>query len=240
MFKRNSKLTQPQNTTIKMWRYMSSEKLKELLEIEGLFFRRLSKFNDRFEGILTDQSKDHLFKWALDIHNGNINAARGFVNANDEHRNNFHINCWHMNNIESYLMWKCYAQMGAAIQTTYERLTASFESCDEVIEGTKIEYIDYDRERIELGNVYYPVKYKSHYYADEKEYRLIFWEVSEANNKFRVDDDEIIIKADLNMLIEKIHLNPLLSEQKKIETLLEEKGLIDRLIESGISKHEKM
>ena len=37
MFKRNPLLTQPQNTTIKMWRYLSTEKLKELLENEGLF-----------------------------------------------------------------------------------------------------------------------------------------------------------------------------------------------------------
>ncbi|MBI5203443.1 MAG: hypothetical protein HZA11_00830 [Nitrospirae bacterium] len=195
---------------------MGSERLKELLETGSLFFRRLSKFDDRFEGLLTEQSKNHLFRWALDLHKGNIGAAKGFVNANDEHRNNFHINCWHMNSIESYLMWRCYAQMETAIQTTYERLVASFDSCNEVIEGTMIEYTDYDRERIDLGNVYSPIKYKSHYYRDEKEYRLIFWEISEANKKFQVGDDGVIIKADLDMLIEKIYLNPLLPEQKKI------------------------
>jgi hypothetical protein len=68
----------------------------------------------------------------------------------DKDAEKFFVNCWHMNDAESYLMWKAYADRGYAIQTTFERVQASFEGFNGEIDGRCVEYMDYSREALAM------------------------------------------------------------------------------------------
>jgi len=113
-----------------------------------------------------------------------------------------------MNDSKSYLMWKVYANRGCAIETTFERLQISFDSFPGEIEGGTVDYIDYRRETIQVGNIYFPVVKKDLPYRDEKEFRLLFWQYSLANQPVAVMSDGFKVRVDLNNLISKIWLSP--------------------------------
>jgi hypothetical protein len=54
-------------------------------------------------------------------------SARELVRRYEEAQEDFYANCWHMNDFESYLMWKAYADRGVALRTTYERVQGAFD-----------------------------------------------------------------------------------------------------------------
>lgn len=80
-----------------------------------------------------------------------------------------------MNDVESYLMWKAYGERGFAVQTTFERIQISFDSFDGEVQGGVVEYIDFTREELPVGNVFSAVVTKDLPYRDEREFRLLLW-----------------------------------------------------------------
>ena len=109
-----------------LWRYFKYEHLMDLLDSEELFFAHLHGLSDGLEGSLTERTRDRLFKWSYGRYN-DATLARQEVEYYENHRNAFFVNCWHMNDAESYLMWKVYGDRGFAIRTTFERVQISFD-----------------------------------------------------------------------------------------------------------------
>jgi len=136
---------EPENSLQKMWRYLSYSRLIDLLQTEELYFAHLSQMKDKWEGMLTVRTKEKLYKHDLYQYK-NAETARDSVNSIEKFKEYFFVNCWHMNDAESYLMWKAYADKGCAIQTNYERIIASVAENPIVIESSVIRYMDYDRE----------------------------------------------------------------------------------------------
>jgi hypothetical protein len=217
MYKRNSLLKEPGNSLQKLWRFLKYERLLEMINDNFLYFTSINRMNDQWEGVLTEKTKNKLFKQEYLKYN-NTQAARGSVEQYEKHKDSFYINCWHMNDHESYLMWRTYGERGCAIQTNYERLVASFESEPPEINGCVISYIDYERDHLPIGNVFYPVSYKDLAYQDEKEFRLLFWKLNLPNQSYQVDNNGVKVKIDMNMLIDNIYINP--TKQINIEKLM--------------------
>jgi hypothetical protein len=239
MYRENSKLKRPTNSLQPLWRYLKHERLVDLLSSSSLYFRRLSLMDDQWEGLLTRKTNESLFKHFYATYQDR-DIARAQIEEYEKHREEFHINCWHMNERESYLMWKVYSGRGCAVETTFERMQIAFDEFSGEVEGGVVEYLDYRRSEMPIGNIYNSVVRKDLPYRDEKEFRLLFWQHSLANQPIHVGSDGIKIKVDLNKLIAKIWLSPQHnSSTSEIERLIEEKKLECEISTSAIREISK-
>src|ERR1035437_391516 len=160
MYTSNTKLQQPKNTLQPLWRYITFDRLIEIIQHKSIYFSHISTMRDQLEGSLTPRTRAQLLEWNMRQNGGNISTANASVQMYEDHRKKYYINCWHINSFESYLMWRVYGNRECAIETTYERLVASFDATPENINGGVIRYVDFDRESIELGNSFVSVSHK--------------------------------------------------------------------------------
>ncbi len=129
--------------------------------------------SDKWEGLLTERTRNQVFGHFYGIYH-NATIANNQIEEYEKHREEFYINCWHMNDAESYLMWKVYSARGCAIETTFERLKISFDQFSGEVEGGVVEYLDFRRDEMPIGNIYHAAIRKGLPYRDEKEFRLLF------------------------------------------------------------------
>ena len=118
MYRTPSVLTRPSNSLQPLWRYLRYERLMDLLDSEELLFAHLLGLSDGLEGSLTERTRVRLFQWSYSRYQ-DATLARQEVEDYENHSNAFFVNCWHMNDAESYLMWKVYGDRGFAIRTTF-------------------------------------------------------------------------------------------------------------------------
>lgn len=131
-----------------------------------------------------------------------------------------------MNDHESYLMWKAYAGRGFAIQTTFERVQASFDANPPAVTGGVVDYVDFARDLTSVGNVFNHVATKDMPYRDEREFRLVFWAVDPRNTDYRKEGPGVRIRVNVSMLIRQIVRSPYHEPlESKLEELLEHHGL---------------
>lgn len=163
MHKEHIIFKKPNDENIKIYRYLDFSKFVSLLDRKELFFpsaENLSK-SDLYEGFFPEIIKipgDEM--WAKEI------------------RKDICIDCWHMNDGESDAMWKLYSKNddGIAIQSTYERLSESFNKSTNDIYIGEVEYIDYDTWKPEDGsplNEFMRFIYKRKPFEHEKELRAV-------------------------------------------------------------------
>jgi hypothetical protein len=163
MYEAHPIFVQPDNEDIQVWRYMDFTKFVSFIESRCLYFTRADRFDDPFEGsypkINVDarrilppgfppDKQDIYFKQM---------ASMGEINQRWQ---KFHaINCWHMNEHESAAMWKLYLKSdeGIAIQSTYRKLRESITDDEKVYLGV-VKYIDYEKEWIDAGNSFSPIR----------------------------------------------------------------------------------
>lgn len=62
MFEQQSDLRYPTDD-MQLWRYVTSERLLDLLTSDELYFTHVLEFLDGLKGSLTNLSRDHLFTW---------------------------------------------------------------------------------------------------------------------------------------------------------------------------------
>lgn len=192
--------------------------------------------SDQWEGLLTQKTKNWLFKHFYSKYQS-TSAANQEIAEYERNRESVYVNCWHMNDAESYLMWKVYSGRGCAIESTFERVQISFDQFPGEIEGAVIEYLDFTREEMPVGNIYYAPVRKSLPYKEEKEFRLLFWQNSLANQKIPLIPGGVRVKADLNKLISKIWLSPQFAGSKsEIEGLIRQKNLDCEICSSVIEE----
>lgn len=225
MFQKHPLLAQPKNSLQKLWRYLRYDRLLQIINDGQLYFRHISEMSDQWEGLLTEKAKANLYRQQYSTYK-NAAEANFATDKYENLRNLFYVNCWHMNNYESYLMWKVYSGKECSIQTTYERLIAAFGDYHPDITGGVMTYIDYERDHFDLGNIYTPVSHKDIPYQDEKEFRLLCWKPDIEKHQLSYGDKGINLMVDVSMLIEKIYINPTADIYvEKLRKLKEEKNL---------------
>jgi hypothetical protein len=191
---------------------------------------------DKWEGLLSVKTKEKLFA-QLYARYKDASIANGDIEQYEKTREDFFINCWHMNQSESYLMWRVYADRGCAIQTTFERIQISFDRFKGEITGGVVEYIDFSRDEISVGNVFHSVVRKDLPYRDEREFRLLFWQASLPNQKFEAGPAGIRIKVELDKLTSNIWISPQFKGSlSEIERLVEEKKINCRILSSAVKE----
>lgn len=221
MYEKHPVFVQPNNEEIKVWRYMDFTKLISLIDSRRLFFTRADKFNDPFEGSypkINVQARAQLPESVTkDMTDENIQklieALKKSGEINKQWPRFTAINCWHMSNYESAAMWKLYLKSdeGVAIQSTYSKLKKSLTDDEKVYLGV-VKYLDYDSEFFDSGNILSPFVHKRKSFEHESEVRAlcIKWPTGDKGmdfSKYTIDYG-IVIKTDLEILIEKIYIAP--------------------------------
>jgi hypothetical protein len=213
MYTEHSKLPLKYPDSQKIWRYMSFNRFKSLINEESLFFCRADKFDDKWEGIfpLKMIEKFGLDKPSFPSDDGNkYNHCEWHIQK--EARSHL-INCWHVNDFESIAMWKIYGgkrQDAIAIQSTIGRLKKSFNANDERIWIGEVEYIDFrdwePKNRFFNSGVPNTLKtflLKWNYFEYENEIRAV---LNKAYNDHK-SKKGVFIKVDLSELIDQIYLS---------------------------------
>lgn len=186
---------QPEDDSVRVWRYLDLAKLTWLLEKQKLYFSRVDLLNDLHEGAVPKFLAEDYDQQVLDLLGASILAKFGNDLGNKEYqeeksrltenlrqmrtlkqkdRRLLYVNCWYLGNQESEAMWRLYCpgNNGVAIRTSYSKLVKSIENDPELYIG-RVTYIDYERQGFPMGNFFYPVMHKRISFAHEQEVRLV-------------------------------------------------------------------
>src|SRR5215208_3183149 len=164
MYHPNVACTPPQNEATKVWRYMTFTKFMSLVDRSALYFSRVDRLGDAFEGsfarrnlsgdlrpeemIQSYESIEPRSKW---VGSAPMTPQLRAWSFNYGQRSTY-ANCWHMNAYESAAMWSVYSRSGEgiAIQSTYGRLRDSFTSPDhkQLVSIGMVKYIDYEQDAV--------------------------------------------------------------------------------------------
>lgn len=197
MVKRHKYVQNEFNDSDIIWKYYKLPRFLDLLYYQKLYFTRVDKFSDPNEFPIT-QKDARAFHMGIDIYQKEFNRIKQQT----------YVNCWRVDNNESFGMWSAYANIetGIAIKTTAGRLIAS---CNDIAGGKnitigKVRYIDEKTEMVQVPgmplNVFYNVFAKTKPYEYENELRLAF---EDSTNK---DKEYQSIDINLCTLIEEIRV----------------------------------
>ncbi len=203
---------QPEDTNIRIWRFMNFTKFVSLISSKSLYLPQTSFFDDPYEGSYPKANFETDTK-------GKLNSIPSDIEDVSKWVRNFkqwtYVNCWHLNEYESAAMWKLYSTTSEsiAIETTYENLKQVLP--EDVYLG-KVKYIDYDKERLSTENLFEPFVTKRKSFEHEKEIRIVrqdlpleirdskpFLNMDKKNDRYGIN-----INIDLNKLIKTIHISP--------------------------------
>ncbi len=129
-----------------LWRYVSFEKFVNMLKTNSLFFTKVGKFKDPYEGYMPRRILEN-FKQRL-LRNGIPEKfVERLMKENEVYRRHILCNCWHQNVVESMAMWDKYhmRNSGVVIKTTVGKMKNSLSGKCGIYIG-KIVYIDNDND----------------------------------------------------------------------------------------------
>lgn len=215
------------NKNIVIARYFNLVKFLSLIQTKKVYFSRLDKFEDKYEGTYPELNNQEYKYWYTNFLINRIMPLREInlleeveqamldeINLRDRFKSVVCVSCWNKFEAESYALWKIYSSMdqGIMIKTKVENIISAFNSSEENIIMSEVSYIDFSNSRIKSGNMYYPIIHKNIHYDYEKEVRLIHCVNFDPGLKYDWKNEEIefgkYIKVDLEMLIDEIIVSP--------------------------------
>ena len=203
----NPCFTQPEDDSIRVWRYLDLAKFIWLLENQKLYFSRLDLLGDPHEGSLPQFVADRFYSEHLNYDLAlnykklvsEFGSEEGTLRfqamvphliiqtdhmSNQQRSNNksssthYYVNCWHMNNSESEAMWRLYCPNNNGIAIqTTYKKLVESTISDEYLHIGQVKYIDYESEVFPMDNVYYKLMHKRNSFVHEQEVRLIKTEI---------------------------------------------------------------
>ncbi|MBD1421219.1 DUF2971 domain-containing protein [Sphingobacterium chuzhouense] len=198
----------PDDTII--WKYLDLFKYLDLIANKQLFMLRCDCFADKYEGMAPSYETISRLLHPDEYPQKN-KIVLGLLSAYEEQRKSSYVNCWHINNFESSIMWDAYSNKngGLAIKTTAGHLKHS------ILDQRKIylSEVIYGRDKLGIGNLMYPLIVKREEFADERECRIFISPVSTAINQ----PEEVLaalpkatkISVDIDVLIQEAIFHPL-------------------------------
>lgn len=207
----------------KVWRYLTTEKFQQLLSDQAIWFSRVDKFDDAFEGALSEATRA-IVKYPPDV---SLETIERLKKIHLWQRQWTFATCWHYANHENALMWAAYAPDGVAIQTTFSKLAGQLPLN---VMLSPVMYKDFDNEVVTDGT---HVRYlaKRHFFKAEREVRGVFvdWPSIPQESDGGPDnpDPGRSIEVDLNDLIEAVVVRPYASAEEvaQITRMVQSAGL---------------
>jgi hypothetical protein len=196
---------------------MDFTKFVSLVDTNALFFPRADNLSDRWEGAFTQETLRRRRLMVEEIKSANHEAMmEDLSRLYQSLRLHTFMSCWHLNDVESAAMWQLYASRGEeiAIQSTFERLTGSFQgdenSLFNVLVG-KVRYLNYERGLIPEGNTFLPFLHKRSSFQHEHELRAIIQPIPPGGTPLAEAApfaDGLLVNVDLHLLIQNIYVAP--------------------------------
>ena len=169
-------------------RYIDIRKFISMLLTNALFFVRVSKLEDPYEGMYPKRTKEELIKLRKRLIERDSTVKKlteseieekviAHIDGSLKVRELTCINSWHSFENENYLLWKTYSNIdaGIVILSSYEKL---FNELDKIFDKqfiiSRIEYKDYDTDYFGAFSTNLPFIHKPHFYHDEKEIRVLY------------------------------------------------------------------
>ena len=194
---------QPFDEEVAVWRFLDLPKFLELLHSESLYFSRLDRFEDPYEGHATGE---HLASIRLSF-DQKVNELYDMMRK--ENRVRFYVNSWHLTQHEPASMWKQYASAnaGIAICSTYRQLKAVLEASDERVFLGLVQYAG----RRTTGPIqpFDWIMSKRPSFEHEKEVRAFIWrDSSDASVPLENLPIGLKVKVILQNLLEEVVVSP--------------------------------
>lgn len=211
--RRHQAFTQPSNPDIRVWRYMNLAKYISFIQNKSLYFSQLKVLSksDPYEGSTTKEIYEK-------IERGD-NKAVNFNNQRLIGLSTFYINCWHMNETESFAMWKLYSSSfneAVCIQSTYNKIADSLPKIREsngngYFMGT-VKYINHHLDSMPEDAIAYPIMHKLESFDHEREARIVYWKRDPGTENLKELDNYlpgIEVPIDINSSIENVIVSPI-------------------------------
>jgi hypothetical protein len=217
---------QPDDPSVKVWRYLDLPRFIWLLSTGGLAFARVDSLEDPFEGSVPPSVYEEWKRRHPDLI---ATARRGL-------RKQAFVSCWHANNTESEAMWRLYcgSHDGIALQTTYEKLDASLPRG--VFLG-QVSYLDYECDTDPPRDTLALLMRKRQAFEHEHEIRALIWPPEAPGEIVPRDlgeDTHVInVRWQAQDFLDRIYVSPYAEEWYRdvVVSLLQKyaAGLVDRL-----------
>lgn len=221
-----------------IWRYMSLAKLVGLLKDQQLYFARLDRFEDPYEGEFPDGNLAAASRrgMVMDLPLPRLLGAkrqRWLLRQRAERtRKSLFANCWHANEHESAAMWDRYRDQGVALRSSFARLRDALASDPSVkVCIGEVIYRDYGVEMIAADDPHQLALSKRKSFEHERELRaVIALEPSyDANGEPVWDQQPLGVAAgvDLLGLVERVYIQPMRDEwfRNVVADIMERYGL---------------
>jgi hypothetical protein len=191
-----------------IWRYMVLDRFVSLLDNGALYLATAEKFDDSFEGSVTQLTIEARYRDRPD-------QVKLLAERNQQMRKWCPINCWHVNEHESEGMWRLYLRSGdgIVIRSSFGRLCGSLAGFEHDVKLGLVRYLDYATQRIfEGADRLMPLFSKRRAYEHERELRAIV-DPFDPERAFPMGevlkDRGMFVPVDLRTLIEHIHVAPM-------------------------------
>ena len=204
-----------------IWRYMDFASFYSLLYTKGLFFRRIDKYTDAYEGTLPNEVYDFLINYFDNIQSLLRSTKSGKESADSFSANLKELNTgtlsnsWVATSKEIYAMWKIYLRgstEGVAIRSTVGRLREVLNSGTTDFTLAKVSYDILSWPQTDYTTL---AAYKSKPYTYECELRaLVYNQFSEETKPIKVFpkvplyEHGATFPITVDRLIEKVYISP--------------------------------
>ncbi len=234
-------------------KYIDLTKFLSLLVTKSLFFCRLDKLEDQFEGTTAKKNFQIRVEWYKETNHLSPNPLsddeilKHVEELYEYEKKVKEVNCvccWNKAHEESAALWKIYSDFGKGImiKTRVEHLVASLSNSTEAIRLSEIKYLNYDNDIMPDGNTMFPITHKQNAYKYEEEIRLIYEvDFPQIGRTYDWDNEEIregkLVKVDIDSLIDEIIIGPYSPEwmTNLVSDLVDKYGLKKPVTKSKLS-----
>lgn len=219
---------------------MDFTKFVDILTSQSMYFCRSDLLGDPFEGSFPQFMIDEYLKVAKTEEDKQM-IRNHFIKHPKEWRKTAFLNCWYMDDIEPYSMWKSYtvSNQALAIQSTFSKLVQSFENNRKYSNFIgKVKYLDYKKSFIPWDNAFNPLMHKRHNFKHESELRAAVVDF----NFLGTNKEPLVghrVEVELSKLIEEIRIAPTAPDWFKniVLTLMQKFGLDKPVINSELDEN---
>lgn len=156
---------EPDDPDAAICRFMSIEKLKDLMETGELYFRRADLFDDEAEGLPPDE-----YIPMLGLDPADTLGVNHEIGSIAQFREAFFINCWYLLVEETLAMWNRYGPV--SVCSRYSLLKAALASC---AGRPHLGLVRYGSAHLTGWNTQRFITTKRLHYRDEREVRALLW-----------------------------------------------------------------
>ena len=212
---------EPPRANAPILRYMDFVKFVWLLDRASLYFTRVDRLGDRFEGSMSRanlSAREKMDERVVD--RGRPELLRQWELVRRTLPQYHYVNCWTLSSYESVALWRLYVGdgNGVAIESTFRRLADAVHGERRPIFIGRVKYIDYDRDFIPEGNALYPFIRKRRSFEYEREVRAltsslfggVMPEHHEPGESVLIppSPDGLVVPVDLERLILRVRVSP--------------------------------